>query len=901
MKTVSLNIDGKTLTAAIGATILNAAAAAGIDIPHLCYDPRVEPVGSCRLCGVKVEGMRGIVASCGQAVGEGMKVTTEDDELALNRRQILELLLSDHRTACAGCDKSGNCRLQDYAYRYHAAEDRFGVLAHPPDGPNYTTLNKGILYDADKCIKCGLCIKYCETVQMADALTFAWRAKRLVVTTPFNEDLHKTTCELCGGCIRVCPVGAMLDKAAVGMGRQRDLSRVRTTCSYCGVGCQMDLMVDKARNRIVRVTAEPDATINGGNLCVKGHFGFEFVASKDRLTHPLIRKNGSFEKATWEEAIALVAKRLREIRDQHGPDAIAFSSSARCPNEENYLMQKLARTAGGTNNVDNCATTCHAPSVAGLAMSFGSGAMTNSTAEIKDCKVLFLIGANPTEAHPIFGLEMKRALRRGAKLIVCDPRKTWLAQRADIHIQHRPGSDNMLLNAMMRYILDEGLANQPFIESRCEGFEEFRANLKQYTVEEAAKYCGVDAELIRTAARWYATGNPSAIYYTLGITEHSCGTDNVMNVANLSMLCGQIGKPSSGVNPMRGQNNVQGACDMGAMADKLPGYQAVTDPAVRAKFEKAWGVPLSQNKGGKLPYFIEAAGRGDLKAFYVMGEDLVVTEPNNAKVIEHLRKLEFFVVQEIFLTETAKLAHVVLPGACWAEKDGTFSASERRMQLVRKAVEPPGEARADWEILCAVSTAMGYPMHYGSPAQVFDEMAGLSPIFAGISHQRIAALDGLQWPCPTPDHPGTRFLHEARFTRGKGKFHPIIFQAQKEEPCKEFPLILSTGRTLYNYNCGTMTRRSAVIHQKDPSNFVEIHTDTAAHYGIQPNDKVIVRTRRGRVTGRAVVGDRVRPDTIWMPFHFVEEPANAITNDVFDPITATAEYKCCAAVLEKKH
>ncbi|MGA2073445.1 MAG: formate dehydrogenase subunit alpha [Terriglobia bacterium] len=901
MKTVSLNIDGKTLTAAIGATILNAAAAAGIDIPHLCYDPRVEPVGSCRLCGVKVEGMRGIVASCGQAVGEGMKVTTEDDELALNRRQILELLLSDHRTACAGCDKSGNCRLQDYAYRYHAAEDRFGVLAHPPDGPNYTTLNKGILYDADKCIKCGLCVKYCETVQMADALTFAWRAKRLVVTTPFNEDLHKTTCELCGGCIRVCPVGAMLDKAAVGMGRQRDLSRVRTTCSYCGVGCQMDLMVDKARNRIVRVTAEPDATINGGNLCVKGHFGFEFVASKDRLTHPLIRKNGSFEKATWEEAIALVAKRLREIRDQHGPDAIAFSSSARCPNEENYLMQKLARTAGGTNNVDNCATTCHAPSVAGLAMSFGSGAMTNSTAEIKDCKVLFLIGANPTEAHPIFGLEMKRALRRGAKLIVCDPRKTWLAQRADIHIQHRPGSDNMLLNAMMRYILDEGLANQPFIESRCEGFEEFRANLKQYTVEEAAKYCGVDAELIRTAARWYATGNPSAIYYTLGITEHSCGTDNVMNVANLSMLCGQIGKPSSGVNPMRGQNNVQGACDMGAMADKLPGYQAVTDPAVRAKFEKAWGVPLSQNKGGKLPYFIEAAGRGDLKAFYVMGEDLVVTEPNNAKVIEHLRKLEFFVVQEIFLTETAKLAHVVLPGACWAEKDGTFSASERRMQLVRKAVEPPGEARADWEILCAVSTAMGYPMHYGSPAQVFDEMAGLSPIFAGISHQRIAALDGLQWPCPTPDHPGTRFLHEARFTRGKGKFHPIIFQAQKEEPCKEFPLILSTGRTLYNYNCGTMTRRSAVIHQKDPSNFVEIHTDTAAHYGIQPNDKVIVRTRRGRVTGRAVVGDRVRPDTIWMPFHFVEEPANAITNDVFDPITATAEYKCCAAVLEKKH
>jgi formate dehydrogenase alpha subunit len=357
MRTVSLSIDGKSVTASAGTTILNAAAAAGIDIPHLCYDPRVEPIGSCRLCGVKVEGMRGLIASCGQAVSDGMKITTEDGDLALHRRQILQLLLSDHSPTCTTCDKSGNCRLQDYAYRYHADQNRFGPLTHQPGGPNYTTLNKGILYDAEKCIKCGLCVKYCETVQMADALTFAWRAKRLVVTTPFEEDLHKTTCELCGGCIRVCPVGAMLDKSAVGMGREKDLRRVRTTCSYCGVGCQMDLVVDKARNRIVRVTAEPGATINGGNLCVKGHFGFEFVASKDRLTHPLIRKNGSFEKATWDEAVEFAGRRLRELRDKHGADAVAFVSSSRCSNEENYLMQKLARTAGSTNNVDNCAST----------------------------------------------------------------------------------------------------------------------------------------------------------------------------------------------------------------------------------------------------------------------------------------------------------------------------------------------------------------------------------------------------------------------------------------------------------------------------------------------------------------------------------------------------------------
>jgi len=848
---------------------------------------------------VKVEGARGLIAACGQVVSEGMKVVTEDDELALRRKHVLELFLSDHCSTCIGCDKSGACKLQDYAYRYHADQNRFGVYAPKPNGTNFTTLNKGILYDAEKCIRCGLCVKYCETVQMAEALTFAWRANRMVVTTPFDEDLHTTSCELCGGCIRVCPTGAMLDKAAIGQGREADLTRVRTTCTYCGVGCQMELLVNKRKNRIVRVTTDPYSPINSGNLCVKGHFGHEFVSSPERLTHPLIRENGAFRKASWSEALELVGRRFREIREQHGPDSLAFISSARCTNEENYLVQKVARASVGTNNVDNCATSCHAPSVAGLAESFGSGAMTNSTTEIKDCKVLFLIGANPTEAHPIFGLEMKRALRSGAKLIVCDPRQTWLARRADIHIQHRPGSDNILLNAMMRFILDEGLADLAFVESRCENFDEFRANLKHYTVEAAAKYCNVDAELIRRAARLYATGKPSGIFYTLGITEHSCGTDNVKNIANLAMLCGQIGKWASGVNPMRGQNNVQGACDMGAMPHKLSGYQNWSDDAVRAKFEQAWGVSLPQTTGKKIPMLIEAAGSGELKALFIMGQDIVSTEPNQTQVIAHLQHLDLLVCQEIFLTETAKLAHVVLPGAAWAEKDGTFACSERRVQLVRKAVNPPGEAKADWEILCQLSAALGYPMTYTNPAEIYDEIARLSPMFGGISHERITERDGLQWPCPTKDHAGTQFLHAGKFTRGKGKFHAIVFQPPKEEPDAEYPLILSTGRTLYNYNCGNMTRKAGVIHQKEPENFVEIHPDTAARHGIAANQRVTVRTRRGAVTCRAVVGHRVRPDTIWMPFHFIESPTNAITNDVFDPVTSTAEYKCCAARIEK--
>jgi len=898
-KPVSLTIDGRAVTVPAGTSVLLAAQSAGIDVPHLCHDPRVEPIGACRLCSVKVEGARGLVAACGQQVAPGMVVTSEDPELAERRRHVLELLLSEHHASCANCDRSGDCRLQDYAYRYQADPHRFGVYVPKHTAPNYTALDKGILYDADKCIRCGLCVKYCETVQMAEALTFTWRADRLVVSTPGDVPLRETDCEFCGGCIRVCPTGAMLDRGAAHHGRAADLKKVRTTCAYCGVGCQVDLYVDPHKNRIVRASAEPGATVNDGNLCVKGHFGFEFVGSPARLRQPLIRRDGELQPASWDEALALIAERLGGIRQRHGADALAFVSSARCTNEENYLLQKIARAVVGTNNVDNCATSCHAPSVAGLAESFGSGAMTNSTVEIRDCKVLFLIGANPTEAHPIFGLEMKRALRAGAKLIVCDPRRTWMAKHADLHLQHRPGTDNLLLNAMMRCILDEGLADLAFVEARCEGFAEFRQNLEGFSIERAAAECGVDAELLRAAARLYAKGQPSAIYYTLGITEHACGTDNVKNVANLAMLCGQIGKWASGVNPLRGQNNVQGACDMGAMPHKLPGYQNWSDAAVRTRFEQAWQSPLPQSAGLRIPMMIRGAGQGTLKALYVMGQDLVATEPNQSDVVEELQALEFLVVQEIFLTETAKLAHVVLPGAAFAEKDGTFACSERRLQLVRKAVEPPGEAKADWEILLLVAAALGKPMAYRNPAQVYDELASLAPVFGGISHRRIEAHHGLQWPCPDSHHPGTRFLHEGRFTRGKGRFHAIAHTPPREEPTPEFPLILSTGRTLYNYNCGSMTRKTAVIDAKDPGNFVEIHRDTAKHYGIEPDEKVAVRTARGRVTGRAVVGERVRPDTIWMPFHFAEESANLVTNDVFDPVTATAEYKCCAAVLEK--
>jgi formate dehydrogenase alpha subunit len=898
MNEVSLTIDGRTIAAEAGVTLLRAAQRAGIPIPNLCDDPRLNPTGSCRLCVVEIEGERGLPTACTRIVQPGMIVRTQTPAVRASRKSTLELLLSEHRVECLTCDKDGDCLLQDYSYEYQADRNRFPNVMLPAGRTNYTTGNSAIEYDPSKCVRCQRCVRFCQEVEMAEALTLRGRGGAVEVSTGFDVELDKSTCNLCGGCVGTCPTSALYDRQAVGLGRAKDLARVRTTCSYCGVGCQLDLNVNRRLNRVVRVTAETGCVPNDGNLCVKGKYATDFIHSPERLRTPLIKENGVFREATWAEALERVGKGLLAIRDKHGPSSVAFTSSSRCTNEENYLMQKLARVAGRTNNIDQCATTCHAPTVAGLALSLGSGAMTNAIREIRNVQTIFLIGANPTEAHPIVGLEMKKALRRGARLIVCDPRETWMARRADIHIKHRPGTDNYLINAMMRHIVEKNLHNAEFVKSRCENFDAFRANLAEYTAEKAAKVCGVPADSIRKAAEMYAAGTPSSIFYTLGITEHTCGTENVQNLANMAMLCGHIGKESSGINPLRGQNNVQGACDMGAMNTNMPGYQKVVDPAVRQKFAQAWGVELPSDAGGKLTDFFERAGEGRIKAIYAMGEDFVRSEPNSAKIVEDLSKLELLVCQDIFMTETAKQAHVVLPAACFAEKDGTFTNTERRVQRVRKAVEPPGEAKADWQIVCDVAVAMGAPMRYAHPSEIWAEMASLSPNFAGISYERIDKV-GLQWPCPDKNHPGTPYLHAQRFTRGLGMFHAITFRPPAEVPDDKYPMILSTGRTLFNYNIGNMTRKTEAIEQKQPENFVEVHLDDASRLGIRNGDKVRVSTRRGSLVVRAHVARKVRPGALWMPFHYVESSTNYLTNDAFDNITRTAEYKVCSAALEK--
>ncbi len=894
MREVRLNIDDKEVTAKEGATILEAARDAGIDIPHLCHNPRVRPMGTCRLCWVRVEGSTGLVLSCNTPVTEGSRVCTEDEQIAAIRKTILELILSRHRVVCTSCDLNGACRLQDYAYRYQADESRFGRARQGFGRSNYTSGSEAIRYDPEKCILCGLCVAYCEETPKAGALTFAGPPEEMEISTAFGADLHKSTCVLCGGCIEVCPAGAMLDRAAVGKGRQKDLTKIRTTCGYCGVGCQIDLNVNGG-NEIVRVTSPVGVVPNDGNLCVKGRFGMEFVGSGRRLTTPLIKRDGVFQKATWDEAIALVVERLSEIKSTSGPDSIGGLSSAKCTNEENYVFQKFIRAAVGTNNVDHCARLCHASTVAGLARAFGSGAMTNSIDEIKHAGCIFVIGSNTTEAHPVIGLAIKEAVvRNGAKLIVADPRGIDLVRFATLHLAHKPGTDVALINAMMNVIVSENLHDELFIRERTEDFAALADAIKDRTPEKAEAVTTVPAESIRQAARIYAGASSSSIVYSMGITQHTTGTDNVLTLANLAMLTGNVGKESAGVNPLRGQNNVQGACDMGALPNVYPGYQSVEDPQIHAKFQQAWGAKLSDKKGLTVVEMMHAVEQDRIKALYIMGENPALSDPNLNRTRKALDDVEFLVVQDIFLSETAQYADVVLPSVCFAEKDGTFTNTERRVQRVRKAVNPPDEARNDWEIVCEVAAKMGYPMGYASAAQIMDETASVTPIYGGISFDRIDKV-GLQWPCPDREHPGTRYLHAGRFTRGKGKFHAVEFKSPAELPGESFPFVLSTGRQLYQFHTGTMTRKSRVINQVSPTGYVEIHADDARRLGITTGELVEVTTARGKVTTAAKVTTNIEKGWLFMPFHFCEGPANLLTQDALDPVAKIPEYKVCAA------
>ncbi|MEA4926681.1 MAG: formate dehydrogenase subunit alpha [Syntrophomonadaceae bacterium] len=891
MELIKLIINGKEAEAPAGSTVLQAAEKAGIDIPRLCYDPELSPLGACRLCVVEVEGNRLLPAACVTPVMQGMVVNTESPAVVEARKTILELLIANHPLECMTCDKLGDCKLAEYAYRY-------GIKESPFEGEKHEYAidddNPFIIRDLNKCILCGACVRACEEMTGKDNLSYLNRGFNRKATTAGDVSYLESDCVFCGQCVAVCPTGALTEKTMAGKARRWEIERVQTTCPFCGTGCNFDLAVkDK---KVIGVLSNPDAPVNGRRLCVKGRFGWDYIYSDKRLQEPLIKKNGKFEPASWEEAFNLIAQKFNENKAKNGPDSFAALSSARCNNEASYLVQKFTRAHLGTNNVDHCARVCHAPSVAGLANSFGSGAMTNVFSEVtNDAQLLFLIGINPTEAYPVAGYIMRQAVRNGCKLVVCDPRRTELAAEADIWLQQKHGTDIPLLNGLMHIIIKEGLEDKKFIEECTENYEEMKKVAAEYTPERVSEITGVAVEDLYRVARLYATTDRAMAFYSLGITEHICGTRNVMSIANLAMLTGHLGRPGVGVCPIRGQNNVQGACDMGALPICYSGYQSVTDQAAREKMEKAWGATLPDKVGLKIPEMFDAAVQGKIKVMYILGENPVLTDSNANHVKKALESLDFLVVQELFLTETAEFADVVLPGASFAESDGTFTNTERRPQRIRQAIEPlPGQT--DCETICQMSTAMGYPMSYNSAADIWAEMASLTPSMAGISYERLEK-ESVHWPCTSPDHPGTPILHIGKFTRGLGGFQPNQHIPPGEMPDEDYPILLCTGRVMQHYN--VTTQYSPGLKSVWPIEMTEVHPQEAARLGLVTGSKFRVTSRRGSVVTNAWVTDRVQPGVIWMSHHHSETPTNELTSHHVCDIAGTYEYKVCAVNIEK--
>jgi formate dehydrogenase major subunit len=897
-KQVTLTIDGEEITVPAGTSVMRAAALLGTKIPKLCATEQLEAFGSCRLCLVQIEGMKGLPASCTTLVSEGMKVTSQNEKIADVRRGVMELYISDHPLDCLTCPANGHCELQDMAGAVGLREVRYGY-----EGENHLTAAKDtsnpyFTFDASKCIVCSRCVRACEEQQGTFALTIQGRGFESKVSPSQNESFMDSECVSCGACVQACPTATLSEKTLIQKGQAEH--SVITTCAYCGVGCSF--RAEMKGEEVVRMVPNKDGHANHGHSCVKGRFAIGYATHSDRILKPMIRAKISdpWREVSWKEAIEYSASELKRIQAKYGRDSIGGITSSRCSNEETYLVQKLIRAGFGNNNVDTCARVCHSPTGYGLKQTMGESAGTQDFDSVMKADVIFVIGANPTDGHPVFASQMKRRLRQGAKLIIADPRRIDLVRSPHIEASHHlklfPGTNVALINSLAHVVVTEGLVKEDFVRARCEvdSFEKWRAfvALERNSPETMESVTGVPAAEIRAAARLYATAGNGAIYYGLGVTEHSQGSTMVMGIANLAMATGNIGREGVGVNPLRGQNNVQGSCDMGSFPHEFPGYRHVSDNTVRHLFETSWGVGLQNEPGLRIPNMFEAALDGEFKGLYIEGEDIAQSDPNTQHVTAALTAMECIIVQDLFLNESAKFAHVFLPGSSFLEKDGTFTNAERRISRVRKVMQPKS-GYADWEITQLLSNAMGYPMNYKHPSEIMDEIASLTPTFTGVSFKRIDELGSIQWPCNEAHPNGTPTMHIGEFVRGKGKFLVTEYVPTREKVNAKFPLILTTGRILSQYNVGAQTRRTENNQWHDEDR-LEIHPHDAEERGIVDEDWVGIRSRAGETVLRARVTERVQPGVVYTTFHFPESGANVITTDNSDWATNCPEYKVTA-------
>ena len=885
----SLTIDGRAVQVDTGDTILTAARKAGVAIPTLCASPHLKPYGGCRLCLCHVEGQNMLVAACTTPVWDRMAIRTDSEFLNRHRRNIIELYLSEEaEQGLAASEPLLRLARQFglHAVRYRDPEKRTSAV---------DASNPYFAFDPAKCIVCARCVRVCDEVQGTVALALSGRGFGTRVIAGNDVGFAASNCVSCGACVKECPTEALIEKAVAEIGRPD--STTRTTCTYCGVGCQFDAGL--RAGRIVQMMPVDESPVNQGHACLKGRFAVDYLDAPDRLTAPLVRRGTQWVAISWDEALDMMADHFGRIREAYGPEALAAISSSRGTNEENYLISKFVRCVFGTNNIDNCARVCHSATVTGMMEVLGASAATNSLDSIEQAKLIMVVGANPTEAHPVVGARIKRMARQGTPLIVIYPRRIELAQYATLHLQLRPGTNVALLNGLGHVIVAEGLIDRAFIKARTEQYDDWVQTVLSCTPEVTEQITGVLADDIRKAARMYAQSGASMCIHGLGVTEHKFGSHGVIALCNLALATGNVGRVGTGINPLRGQNNVQGACDVGSMPTYFCGYQRFDDPGLRALHEKVTGRPLPQKRGLKTGDMWDAALAGTLKGLWIIGYDVAQTDPNLKKVRAALEKLQFLVVQDLFMSQTAKYATLVLPGAAFVEKDGTYTNLERRVQRVRKAADPPAGILPDWQVICEVATRMGYPMHYDHPSQIMDEIARLTPSLRGISYERLERTDGLQWPVPETNHPGTSIMHQKSFPKGKAQFVGVDYLPPGEEPSEDYPFVLVTGRILEHYCSGAQTRRTRIMELID-HDALEIHPEDARKLGLRTGNRVKVVSGRSDIVMPVEVSARVAPGQLFASFHFPENNLNTLLSSSADEASRCPEYKVSTVRLEKQ-